>query len=65
MRGSALRALRDDLMVSSGALQMKAGDYLERLRSRARALLPQDLGGGSAQHFSSVYTLFPFWFRLR
>ena len=49
-----LRALRDDVMVSSGALQMTAGEYMERLRSRAQALLPPDLGGGSARHFSSV-----------
>jgi hypothetical protein len=49
-----LRDLRDDVMVSSGALQISAGEYVERLRSHAPALLPQDLGGGSAHHFSSV-----------
>jgi hypothetical protein len=49
-----LRALRDDLVVSSGALEMSAVEYVERLRSRAPALLPADLGGGSARHFSSV-----------
>jgi hypothetical protein len=49
-----LRALRDDVIVSSGALQMSAGEYVESLRSRAPALLPPDLGGGSARHFSSV-----------
>jgi hypothetical protein len=49
-----LRALRDDVMVSSGALKMTAGEYVENLRSRVPALLPADLGGGSARHFSSV-----------
>ena len=49
-----LRALRDDVMLSSGALQMTAGEYVERLRSRGPALLPPNLGGGSARHFSSV-----------
>lgn len=49
-----LRVLRDDVEVSSGALQMSAGEYVERLRSRMPALLPPDLGGGSARHFSSV-----------
>jgi hypothetical protein len=49
-----LRVLRDDVMVSSGALQMTAGEYVESLRSRLPALLPPDLGGGSARHFSSV-----------
>ena len=49
-----LRALRDDVMLSSGALQMTAAEYVERLRSHTPALLPADLGGGSARHFSSV-----------
>ena len=49
-----LRILRDDVVVSSGALQMTAGEYVESLRSRVPALLPADLGGGSARHFSSV-----------
>lgn len=49
-----LRILRDDVVVSSGALQMTAGEYVERLRSRGPALLPPDLGGGSARHFSSA-----------
>lgn len=51
---SPLRALQDDVMISCGALQMTAGEYMERLRSRMPALLPQDLSGGSAAHFSSV-----------
>jgi hypothetical protein len=49
-----LRTLRDDVMVSSRELQMTAGEYVEGLRSRLPALLPADLGGGSARHFSSV-----------
>jgi hypothetical protein len=49
-----LRALREDVLVSSGALQMTAGEYVERLRSLTPVLLPPDLGGGSARHFSSV-----------
>jgi hypothetical protein len=49
-----LRALRDDAIVSGGALQITAGEYVEGLRSRATALLPSDLGGGSARHFSSM-----------
>lgn len=54
MLRTPLRILRDDVVVSSGALQMTAGEYVERLRSRMPALLPADLGGGSARHFSSV-----------
>jgi hypothetical protein len=49
-----LRVLRDDVLVSSGKLEMPASEYVERLRSHAPALLPADLGGGSARHFSSV-----------
>ena len=49
-----LRTLCDDAVVSSQGLQITAGEYVEGLRSRAPALLPADLGGGSARHFSSV-----------
>jgi hypothetical protein len=49
-----LRALRDDVVLSSGALKITAGEFMERLRSQAPALLPPELGGGSARHFSSV-----------
>jgi hypothetical protein len=49
-----LRALRDDVMLSSGALQVTAGEYMEKLRNQMPALLPQALSGGSARHFSSV-----------
>jgi hypothetical protein len=54
MLRTPLRALRDDVEVSSGALKMTAGEFMEQLQSQATALLPQDLGGGSARHFSSV-----------
>jgi hypothetical protein len=49
-----LGTLCDDVVLSSRALQMTAGEYVERLRSRVPALLPADLGGGSARHFNSV-----------
>ena len=49
-----LHSLRDDVELSSGALQMTAGEYMERVRGQLSVLLPQDLGGGSARHFSSV-----------
>jgi hypothetical protein len=49
-----LRTLRDDVIASSSELQMTAGEYVAGLRSRLPALLPEDLGGGSARHFSSV-----------
>jgi hypothetical protein len=54
MLRTPLRALRDDAKVSSEALKMTAGEFMEQLRSQATALIPQDLGGGSARHFSSV-----------
>ncbi len=49
-----LRALRDDMTVSSGASQRQPREYIEDLRGRLPSLLPQDLGGGSARHLSSV-----------
>ena len=49
-----LRALCDDAIVSSKALQITAGEYVEGLRRRSAELLPANLGGGSARHFSSV-----------
>jgi hypothetical protein len=49
-----LRTLRNDVAISGEALQMPAREYVENLRSNLPTLLPQDLGGGSAQHFSSV-----------
>jgi hypothetical protein len=49
-----LRILRDEVMLSSGALQITAGEYMKQVRNRMPALMPQDLSGGSARHFSSV-----------
>jgi hypothetical protein len=49
-----LHTLRNDVIASSRELQMTAGEYVAGLRSRLPALLPSDLGGGSARHFSSV-----------
>jgi hypothetical protein len=51
---TSLRSLCDDVVISSGALQMTAGEYMERVRSQLPVLLPQDQSGGSARHFSSV-----------
>ncbi len=49
-----LRDLRDDLMASSAGSQRPVREHVESLRARLPALLPRDLGGGSARHFSSV-----------
>ena len=65
-----LRTLRDDVVASYQATnlggasdgesgnesgkKLTAGEYMEGLRQRVPALMPQDLGGGSARHFSSV-----------
>ena len=49
-----LSVLRDDVMLSSGALQMTAGEYMKKVQSQMPVLLPQDLSGGSARHFNSV-----------
>jgi hypothetical protein len=61
-----LRTLRDDVAASCEAInstealggglgkKMTAGVYIEGLCDRVPALMPQDLGGGSARHFSSV-----------
>ena len=54
MLRTPLCALREDVMLSSGALQMTAEEYMERFRGYMPALLPPDLSGGSAQHFNSV-----------
>lgn len=54
MLSTPLARLRDEVVISSGALQIPAGDYMQELRRRGTALLPQDLGGGSARHFNSV-----------
>lgn len=49
-----LRELREDVAVSSTAAERPAREYVEGLRTRLEELLPEDLGGGSAGHFSSV-----------
>ncbi len=49
-----LSELRDDVEVSSRTLEMSESEYVDGLRARWQALLPKDLGGGSARHFSSV-----------
>ena len=51
---TSLRTLRDDAELSSREGQKPADEYVEDLRSRLPSLLPSDLGGGSARHFSSV-----------
>jgi len=49
-----LSELQSDMMLSSEASQMKPEAYVENLRRRLPILVPQDLGGGSIRHFSSV-----------
>jgi hypothetical protein len=49
-----LRELRNDVIISSEDSRTKPEQYLESLRGDLPILLPQDLGGGSARHFSSV-----------
>jgi len=49
-----LRMLKDDLKQSSEARQAATQEYVETLRSHRKNILPQDLAGGSARHFSSV-----------
>ena len=49
-----LRALCDDIVLSSQAAQMTAEEYLKKVQSQMPGLLPQDMSGGSARHFNSV-----------
>jgi len=51
---TSLRQLHQGAELGHGALSIPAQDYLEELRKRRADLLPADLGGGSARHFSSV-----------
>jgi hypothetical protein len=51
---TSLRKLREDVAVSSREEQTVVEDYAKDLRCRLSSLLPSDLGGGSARHFSSV-----------
>ena len=49
-----LRSLMEDVQVSALARDEGAGAYLEELSSRSSQLLPEEVGGGSSRHFSSV-----------
>jgi len=49
-----LRDLRRDVVVSSANSELPPEEYVENLRQHLAELLPKDLGGGSARHFSSV-----------
>ena len=49
-----LRSLMTDLQISAEYSEGSLTEYVERLRSRCGALLPAELGGGSARHFNSV-----------
>src|SRR5690242_977289 len=49
-----LRKLMDDAVACGAAQGEDAEDYLEDLLERSSVLLPQQLGGGSTRHFSSV-----------
>jgi hypothetical protein len=49
-----LKDLRNDVITSSEESRTKPGQYVENLRGDLPILLPQDLGGGSARHFSSI-----------
>ena len=49
-----LRALIEDVEVSSGELGLEPTDYLEGLTAQSKNLLPTDPGIGSARHLSSV-----------
>lgn len=49
-----LKELQNDVIISSEDSRTKPEQYLENLRGDLPILLPQDLGGGSARHFSSV-----------
>src|SRR5438309_4089026 len=49
-----LRKLMDDAVACGTARGEDAEDYLQDLLQRCSVLLPQQLGGGSSRHFSSV-----------
>ena len=49
-----LRELRDDLVQVAAAEGEKPGACVAALKANLPALLPPELGGGSARHFSSV-----------
>lgn len=49
-----LKTLMDDAAACGAAQGEDAEEYLEDLLERCSVLLPQQLGGGSSRHFSSV-----------
>jgi hypothetical protein len=49
-----LSELQHDMMLSSKASQLNPEEYVENLRGRLAALIPQNLSGGSIRHFNSV-----------
>jgi hypothetical protein len=49
-----LRELKQDIQTSSGENEMAVKELLNDLSAKENDLLPHDLGGGSARHFSSV-----------
>lgn len=51
---TSLRNLREDVAIASRAADMEPGEYVEQLRGHLPTLLPQEMGGGSERHFSSV-----------
>jgi hypothetical protein len=56
-----LHKLREDLMTSSGALQMAAGRVCGKPSARGPILLPPDLGAGPHGISIQRCTLFRFW----
>ena len=60
-----LRALRDDVVVSSGALQMTASEYMERFQNQTACFVAARPGRRVRRNISiQCCTLFRFWFRL-
>ena len=49
-----LRELKQDIQTSGGDSEMAVKELLDDLSAKENDLLPHDLGGGSARHFSSV-----------
>jgi hypothetical protein len=54
MLRTPLRDLRQDVAIVSEELRVTPEQYTEDLLGQETELLPPDLGGGSARHFSSV-----------
>ena len=49
-----LRRLMQDAEAGCAAQEQQPSAYLEDLSARSTSLLPEDMGGGSTRHFSSV-----------